>query len=352
MSILKRLKYIGLSFFFFVLFLILLELSLRLYWLIHPLYQKGEKGFCFWVPDSSVGFVHNSNFKFVFPFPEHPLHKIILETNNLGLRMKHPTTLKKNKKRIIVIGDSHVDGIVNTEENCCYLLNTKLGREWEVLNCAVGGYSLTNYLKWLKKYGIKLNPNFCFLILYLGNDFDLFHPADCPFENRFIWKCVNSSLIAFYLYLPHFYKKCYTQYLFGQSGVYQYTIWKDKLSRNLLIKKLKRYFSKLKNLFDNKIYIVILPTKIQIEGNNPSFEKLLKKYNINFNCLYLDSLKEELCNVLKENKMHFIDLTPIFKRYYLSSGKKLYWDSDFHLNIEGHKLLSEILYSIVTEKLK
>lgn len=110
----------------------------------------------------------------VVPVLESKVQKKILRTNNLGLRRDTPTALQKppGVLRILVLGDSQSEGIVENAETYAALVESALGRvrPTEVLNAATSGYSpLLSYL-WWERYGASLQPDAVLLALYTGND--------------------------------------------------------------------------------------------------------------------------------------------------------------------------------------
>src|SRR5579884_2355866 len=82
----------------------------------------------FYVFDPVVGFVHKARARRVYDWPEHPDHRIELRTNNLGFRDNADTVAEKKPgtTRILFIGDSQTDGVVNNRESFVSLLESKL----------------------------------------------------------------------------------------------------------------------------------------------------------------------------------------------------------------------------------
>ena len=73
-----------------------------------------------------------------------------LLTNSLGFRDFSNKKIQKisNKKRILLVGDSFIEGAgYDYEHTIGGLLQKKLGDEYEILNSAVGSYSPSIYLQ-------------------------------------------------------------------------------------------------------------------------------------------------------------------------------------------------------------
>ena len=106
---------------------------------------------------------------------EHPLGKWRVTTNAQGFRNARDLLPEKPDLRVLVTGDSHVDGVVPMEELATTVLERLLvedepDRGVEVLNAARGGYSFFNYLGVIEKYAA-LDPDVFVVVFYGGNDF-------------------------------------------------------------------------------------------------------------------------------------------------------------------------------------
>ena len=91
----------------------------------------------------------------------HPDGFYWVTTNSLGLRREGEIAVQQPDLRILVAGDSHVDGVCNNSEAFPALLESALaadrpGQVVEVLNAARGGQSPFNYLGTLEKWGFRV----------------------------------------------------------------------------------------------------------------------------------------------------------------------------------------------------
>ena len=93
-----------------------------------------------------------------------------LYTNSIGFRDKEIRQVEKvnlSKKRILLIGDSFIEGVgLNYENTVAGLLDEYLNDKYEVLNSAVGSYSPSIYYKKTKHYmdeGYKFDQAIIFL---------------------------------------------------------------------------------------------------------------------------------------------------------------------------------------------
>jgi len=96
-------------------------------------------------------------------------------TNNEGFRDRNHQ-IKKNKKRIAVLGDSFVMGTGVSEESLYVqkteqlLATTPNKNKYELFNFGVSGYGLNEYIKVLKKNVLKYNPNLVLIGFCAQND--------------------------------------------------------------------------------------------------------------------------------------------------------------------------------------
>ncbi len=119
--------------------------------------------------------------------PEHPDGHFLYRGNNLGFREDHDTRIgKSDSVRIVVLGDSHTDGVCWNRESYANRLEYRLnargdGRGYEVVNAGTGKYSPFQYLR-AYQYRIKpLHPDIVIIGLYIGNDFfDMYRRDDRP----------------------------------------------------------------------------------------------------------------------------------------------------------------------------
>ena len=93
-----------------------------------------------------------------------------LYTNSIGFRDKEIRQVEKvntNKKRILLVGDSFIEGVgLNYENTISGLLDEYLNDKYEVLNSGVGSYSPSIYYKKTKYYideGYKFDQALIFL---------------------------------------------------------------------------------------------------------------------------------------------------------------------------------------------
>lgn len=87
---------------------------------------SGERGY--YTSDSTTGHIHNPYATRVYIWEEHPKRAIRLTVSNLGFREDSDTKRQKDLKkyRILVTGNSHMDGVVYNSESFSNRLETML----------------------------------------------------------------------------------------------------------------------------------------------------------------------------------------------------------------------------------
>jgi len=126
--------------------------------------------------DPYAYYVHAPDLDAWREFPEHPDGGFKMRTNSLGLRCDYEPATEKPDLRVLVAGDSHIDGICNNSEAFSALAEAELerrfpGRSVEIQNSARGGYSFYNYLGTYEKYAPGLQPDALIVFVAGSNDF-------------------------------------------------------------------------------------------------------------------------------------------------------------------------------------
>lgn len=141
------------------------ELARELFGLDHP-YNRYD-------PDAY--YTHEPDLDAERAFKEHPEGAWRMRTNSVGMRRDSEPSTSPPSLRVLVVGDSHVDGICNNSENLCAIAEARLesehpGATVEVLNGARGGHSPWNYLGVIEKH-LALKPDVVVVTFFGGNDF-------------------------------------------------------------------------------------------------------------------------------------------------------------------------------------
>ena len=117
----------------------------------------------------------------VVPVPDHPNGQITLHTNAQGFRSdtEHPIPKPPDTVRVLVTGDSHTDGVVDNVDSFAPALARRLrmaaleaGRDvaFDVVNGGTGYWGPVEYGSAFSVWK-DLEPDWCVVVLYEGNDF-------------------------------------------------------------------------------------------------------------------------------------------------------------------------------------
>ena len=314
-----------------------------------PHFVKGEEDY--YQADDLAGHIHANNAKREITWEEHPTGKIIQKSNNLGLKEDEDFSIEqlKNKHIILVIGDSHTDGVVYNSETFPnrleFLLNSDSSERWEgrqveVINAGVGYYGPQNYLGAFKKY-MELEPKTLIVCMYTGNDF--LDAIRIEAENKRM--SVPKRGDSYYLKLWELDEKYpgFTGQFMNQIKYFKtYPEYKNEA---LLFTT--RSLKQINNLCSEngiELIVALLPSKYAVE---PQTDK--KRINdavkiMRFRKDHMEMNQKMGNNIrkwLNENSITNIDLLDSLK----GSSDTLYWFKDYHLNHLGHDRVAEVIYN-------
>jgi len=119
---------------------------------------------------------HLANRDDVFGCEEHAGGTFRMRTNSLGMREDTEPSAVPPDLRILVTGDSHVDGVCDNSESFPNVLEAQLarahpGRSIEALNAAKGSFNFYSYVGTLEKF-LDLRPDVFVVAVYGPNDFE------------------------------------------------------------------------------------------------------------------------------------------------------------------------------------
>ncbi len=270
---------------------------------------------------SILGLVYEMNPSIVMPDDKERGDNIF--TNSLGFRDREYSLSKpKDVFRIVGIGDSICYGEnVEFDKRFLKLIEKWLNKssrsknnKYEVINCAVPGYNLTQYYLDLKEKALKYNPDLVICSLWID---DLQPPYIPSFINRSIIKRIHHYLIDHsYLWRFLFYK------LFAER-LYSSNLMKINLETNL--NSLDKMIKLAKNN-DIKILFILQST-------------LLPDYDG-------DDFYGEIKSILNQKDIPWIEMHPFYLKYLgkRDLGALANAPGGSHPNIEGNKVIARILF--------
>lgn len=357
---------------FFMCFFLILEFTLRVLMPRHfissdSIYFNAET-FKDYVPDNSF---------YTFPSKYDKFKPILNKINSIGLR--GPEISKKNKYRVLNIGDSYIQADEVLFENT---FTSKLNEQKlpiEFISHGIASWSPTLEFAWIYRNYKKLLIDEVNLFLCVNDFFsmenytgsDEYYRSLANYNEEkvpvsFEIKTQTKSINYFKRFLREFYivkcilifknvlipqvlskkainNKKYIEDLditkLGQNS----SIWSLKLKRNVeetlqVIINLNRFLIS-KNI---KLNILFVPDYWYFKDE----ARVAKKRTIHPDLILLPTIGIESFTkrLLKKKKINFIDLTNKFMEHKKSSDSKLYYESDAHWNKNGHDIVFEVLY--------
>ena len=338
--------------------------------------------------DPTLGVVRRRNLDFRYRFREHPTGYVHFVSNNQGLRRFGPTRYERDPKlkRVLVLGDSHFDGFVNEHENFTYLLEASLKSRGaphpaEVLNASLGSYSPLQSFLWYERTGHKFHPEIILFTFYLGNDLsDLMTPGARPTldvgKDGRQWKVrppdtlrlgasgigrlerLHLRLVSEGVLYPLVYSLVgsYPGWFPPQGqaasicgGCLGQSLGQIRWSKTGPVDEALSVFTLILERFETlaaerraRLILLLLPTRLEVEPARDSqriaaVRRLLSLTSEDL--AFETSLRRALKRIAVRQGVAVIDL---FDPLSQSSGPT-YWDSDWHLNVQGHRVVAECL---------
>ncbi len=318
--------------------------------------------------DDRLGLRHIPGIDKSSPWPEAKKGYVTFRTNNFGFRENEPTPVICDKKRrIMVFGDSHTDGVV--DNSCSFpnlaekMFNQDDPLSADIINAASGHSSIYQQSLHLEEW-LYLKPDQAVFVFYSGNDYlemlwDFIpHPGwdgkdeliALPAEPQPIDLTSHSILLRVL-------RRFDNSVRMKAERINRYAVWQslsqayyfhehedafEQSSRfhDATVKKLRKIAEE--NRFE--LLFLILPTKYQIEPgtDSVSFGKLELLFGLSPDSKTDDRVRQDFISILTENHMNFIDLhDSLFSAARNEPSKPLFWNSDHHLSEFGHEIVAK-----------
>jgi len=315
---------------------------------VHAGFPENESDY--YMEDEIVGHVHRPHVVRRYEWPEYKKDSIILKTNNLGFREDSDTNVKKLKDviRILVTGDSQIDGVVNNSESFPNVLEAQLNStnqtfKFEVINGGVGHYGFEHYELFLHKY-LFLKPDKYIVVIYTGNDFldsarivevELGFNGRPPQYLASLQKCMHDGITSQVMNQIYYFKT------FPQM--------REKVIKHVIEIMLR--VNELCKQYKIDFMVVFLPTKADVEWKTDNRRLEEEKECLGFSEADLSinkDLKDDLIKFLFQHNIKYID---IYKDM-VNKNVEFYWKKDYHLNDQGHRFLADMVYEKCNEFLQ
>lgn len=330
---------------------------------------------------------------------EHRLSRIPLKTNWCGLREDDDTKTEKaaGVSRILVVGDSHTEGIVLNQESFANVLEAQLGSRYEVLNAGKGMTSPYQQFWSYKHVYSRFHPDFLIIGFYAGNDLlDLMLQQDrihlqwdgehyvhaeptslagvhmtldgTPKWERVLLKFATFRAmvhVGWQLSEPRRFRTRskgsgeYFDRLESAGNLYPAPTWQG-LNQSYFFKRYPEEWTEAVKMLRNVLLrfkttaseagidlaLIVIPTFRQIDTD--VVIEAAKLLRLNEHDLNTD---ERLCDLTVkmcgELDIPVIDMREAMKQ----SEEKLFWSFDHHINVAAHRLIAETLGEYFTDHL-
>lgn len=319
--------------------------------------------------DERIGLRHLLDIDKITSWPEAKNGVVNYKTNNLGFREDSPTPVICDKKRrIMVFGDSHTDGVIDNALSFPNLTEAILNHDnplsTDIINAASGHTCLFQQSLHLQEW-LYLKPDKAVFVFYTGNDYlemlwDFIPHPGWNEQGEMIFLTAEQKPVDFtsYSVILRVLRRFDNSLKMKAERINRYAMWQsfsqaqylhenkdsfDKSSRfhDATVKTLKKIANE--NHFD--LLFIILPTKYQIEPgtDSVSFRKLEQLLGLSSGRKADDRVRKDFISILTENEMNFIDLHDTFLTASRNEpSKPLYWNSDHHLSEFGHEVVAKI----------
>ena len=277
-------------------------------------------------------------------FDEHPQGGFLRSTNALGMREDSEAGEAAVDLCVLVMGDSHTEGVCANSESLANRFEHRLRVERpdeliEVWNVAVGGFTPANYLGTLEAYG-QLQPHALVLVFYGGNDF---RESLAPW--RYLYRRPPGELSnADTSVLMEGDKQGIA--LLGQELHQALGFSADPAAGNDALRLAQACGMELDRQCRERgmrFLFVYLPPPSDAQPERYRERVLKGLLSVGGDPVGLEFgniLADATLRGLDEAGVATLDLRPAFA----SAPEALYWNTDLHLNLRGHDLAGQLIY--------
>lgn len=301
--------------------------------------------------------------------------KVFYQINTLGLRDKEIGPKKPGVFRILVLGDSVVEGWgVQLEESWVKQLEKDLNEnfgegKFEVINGGVASYSPLLYYLFLKEKGLKLQPDLVIMMMDMSDPADDYaysklarlsssgEPIACPggYFREKGWRRFLSQTGLFLRRYSRFYLVLnYLVSLRGGSGETAAAGFRPMLfgirnveSWDKAWQLSKDYILLSRQLLAKRgiplVFTVASPAFLVGESE---WQKGRETLGFNLRGIDFEKFFKHFKEFAKENEIFYIELLPYLRSY---PEHPLYYSYDIHPNPRGHKVIADYIFEELTK---
>jgi len=278
-----------------------------------------------------------------YEWPEHPEGHWTRVTNSAGRREDTEARSARPDLRVVIIGDSHTEGICNNNESFPNRLEARLaatrpGEVIEVVNAGTMGWSFYNYLGATHKLLDELDPDVLVVAFFSGNDFvEVLKPAH--FHARSIrpprpegyWERIRK--------VTEISSEALTQGL-NQVLYFQAHPHEAELALDAAV----RAFDGIRHTCEERgVPLLVVHVPSAFATQRPRVRELLDRFRSTLALSDYDlgigpRLTHKLLMHLEESGLNVLDLTDELS----AMEGRCYW-FDFHINLEANERVAELI---------
>lgn len=284
-------------------------------------------------------------------WPEHPFRRWKVKYSMAGFRNPYEPADPPPQHRVILCGDSHIEGVVPYQQTVSAVLERKLREHLgtssvEVLNGASGGYNFYNYLGFLERC-LPLHPQVYVLVLYGGNDFvevlglhAYFERIGLDLHSERLRDRTNEGAAA---------SSGAMSQAFHQLSHFQERPVHVEVTYDAAVRAM-RDIDALAKRAGIALVTAYLPPQVDVRPQDMREElaTMVRIFEMDEDDLELiDRLADRLIGELARQGIPIIDLRPALR----ASPERVYWVIDHHLNTRGSEIVARELLPHVIERL-
>lgn len=288
-------------------------------------------------------------------FEEHPGGGFEFRTNSLGLR--EDAELPENPDaRVLVLGDSHTDGVCENRFSFPNQLERLLGERYpgrvvDVVNAGVGGYSFLNFAGALEKYVEALRVDVVVVAVYCGNDF-----LETLAPRHFFERTALSNGGADYALAIGEFQETWggTTDAALSQGIQQLAFLSHVPAEGELAvdtaQRLTRDMAQRADELGVDLVFACFPTAIESQlelHTDRTAAELAEVLGLEPSDLATNPWTDRWLTTVQELDLECIDL----RESWSQAQEDLFWHQDHHINLAGHRRLAEALIEAVAGRL-
>lgn len=294
----------------------------------------------FYQLDSVAGHLHTADTSRYVEWPEHAASGFEMATNNRGFREDANTPETTSALRMMVLGDSHTDGVCANSESFANVAETIFNEKFagtpievDMVNAGTGFYSFQHYLGSYRKHRALAND--WIVTVYLGNDFI----ETLLYDERSVqigptletsWYRVRKKMLNAGTGMAS--TQAVNQLLF-------FHLYPEKKQQALALAK-----QHLDVMIDScaagneALTVLLLPPKMDVDTN--AYKALAEATGwpattLNINHAFGDSLM----TYLRQRDVQVLHLGSTLR----NAGQPVFWEADHHLNVVGHAAVAKAI---------